>query len=393
LAENYHQKDPEPGKSYLLENEGGSFKDITNTVTGLQNIGMVSSALWTDFDNDGWVDLLLVGEWMPLTVYQNKQGKLTNISATTGVNNITGWWNSLVGGDFDADGDIDYIAGNLGLNSVLKANEEEPLEIYAKDFDKSGNLDAVLFSYVQGKSYPVALRDALIDQINAMKGRFKKYKTYGEATKDNVFTKEELEGALYQQATTLAHSYFQNEGGGKFIVKQLPNKAQIAPIYGMHVSDFNGDGNLDVFTVGNNTNVETLYGYYDASPGILLTGNGKGKFNAMPPTLSAVNLSGNARSLVKISDQQANSLLLVGNNNAPIAAISQNGKPTKKITLERDDAYAQLFIKGMQQTQKVEFYYGEGYFSQNERALEINETIEKVIIYNFKGESRELESL
>ena len=380
---------PKPGKSYLLENEGGKFKDVSSEIEGLQDAGLVASALWTDVDNDGWMDLILVGEWMPLTVFKNEEGQLKNISKSTGVESLTGWWNSITGGDFDKDGDVDYIVGNLGLNSILKASIEEPVEIYAKDFDKSGNIDPVLFSYIQGKSYPVAMRDALIDQINAMKGRFKTYAPYAKATKNEVFTEQELEGAIYCKATTLAHTYFENVGNGQFTASPLPNSAQIAPIYGMQVADFNQDGNIDVLAVGNNTNVETLYGYYDASPGILLLGNGNGNFSPETPLKSGLNLKGNARSLTYLFDQNDKKYLLIGKNNEALQALEQNNT-SKKVKLSPNDAYALLYFTGNRKVQKVEFYYGEGYLSQNERKLLIPFGVEKVEISDYQGKSRSI---
>src|SRR5690606_29067370 len=229
---------PFPGQSYILENNNGYFKDITASVArGLENIGLVTSALWTDFDNDGALDLIVVGEWMEVSFFRNEKNKFINITSETGLAGLTGSWNSINGTDFDGDGDIDYIVGNLGMNTDLKASKKEPLTIVAKDFDENGSIDPVMGYYVNGVNYPWPPRDALIGQIRAMKRRFPYYKTYGNTTFDQVFKKEELSGALWKEITTLGTAYFENQGNGRFTYRMLPERAQMAPVYGISIAD------------------------------------------------------------------------------------------------------------------------------------------------------------
>ncbi|UZR93695.1 VCBS repeat-containing protein [Chondrinema litorale] len=381
---------PESGKSYLLQNNGGVFKDVTNEVSELQRIGMVSSAIWTDFNNDSWIDLIVVGEWMPITFFENKNGVLTNITGQTNLAESYGWWNSINAGDFDADGDIDYIVGNLGTNSVLKASVKEPVELYAKDFDKSGNIDPILFHYTQGKSYPFAMRDALIDQINGMKGRFKEYKLYGQATVNEIFRDKELDGATHLKTTVLSNSFIENLGNNQFKIKPLPNAAQIAPMYGSQISDFNTDGFLDILLVGNNTNVETLFGFYDASEGVLLAGDGSNNFKVIDAKATGLKITGNARGLVQLTLDENNSMLICAKNNELLQFVQSVYSKGKLISLKHNDVYAEVFFKNSDKKQRVEFYYGAGYFSQGERSYFLNENISQMIIYDSKGNSRKV---
>ncbi|MEM1003385.1 MAG: VCBS repeat-containing protein, partial [Bacteroidota bacterium] len=381
---------PFPGKSYLLSNEGGKFQDISEKVEGLQDIGMVSSAIWTDFNYDNWTDLIIVGEWMPVTFFKNEKGKLINITREIGLASHTGWWNSINAGDFDADGDMDYVVGNLGLNSILKANNKEPVEVYAKDFDNSGNIDPVIFSYIKGESYPMPMRDALIDQINGMKGRFKAYRTYANATKEMVFTEKEMKGALHLQATTFATAYIENLGNNQFSLKPLPNPAQVTPVYGMQIADFTNDGFLDILLAGNNSNVETLYGYYDASEGMLFKGDGKGNFLVVTALEHGLKISGNTKGIAAISDSKGNQFLLCAKNNSDLQVAVSPPNSIKKIRLNADDLYAEIAFKGAKREQKMEFYYGSGYLSQNERCMLINENMESVVIYSVGGKSRKV---
>jgi len=180
---------PLTAKSYLLKNDAGKFSDVSETELPQQGkIGMVTSALWTDYDNDGWIDLMLVGEFMPITFIKNENGKLAVNSPIT-IDHSQGWWNSIAAADFDEDGDIDYIVGNLGLNTRHKASTKEPLCIYAKDFDKNGRLDPVMCYYVDGKNYIYPTRDEMIKQVASMRGRFQSYKDFASVTFEESFTR------------------------------------------------------------------------------------------------------------------------------------------------------------------------------------------------------------
>jgi hypothetical protein len=214
------------------------------------NMGMVTSALWTDFDNDGWIDLVVAGEFMPITFIKNEKGKLINNSPLT-IDNSQGWWNSLVAGDFDNDGDMDFIAGNTGLNNWLKASVAEPVCVYAKDYDKNGRIDPILCHYSDGIEYIVHARDDINLQMTAMKARFRDYTTWAEVSFKNAFLKDEIADALVLKCQTFSSAYIENKGAGKFEMHALPVEAQLSPIYGMLCTDIDNDGNLDVVCAGN----------------------------------------------------------------------------------------------------------------------------------------------
>ncbi|MCK5277559.1 MAG: VCBS repeat-containing protein, partial [Cyclobacteriaceae bacterium] len=211
---------PKKASSYMLRNDSEEnapkFTNVSDEVCpDLKELGMVTDALWTDFNNDRQIDLVVVGEWMPITFFQNDGGKFKNSTATSGIDSKLGWWNSLTGGDFDNDGDIDYIAGNEGLNSYFKATEEEPITAYASDFDNNGRYDVVLTSYALSKdgsrkAFPVHFRSDLGKQLELMKKRFTTYEAYSEATIEDLFVPEELENAQKSMATWMANSYIEN---------------------------------------------------------------------------------------------------------------------------------------------------------------------------------------
>ena len=201
---------------------------------------MVTDASWTDYDNDGWVDLILVGEWMPITVFRNNRGSFENITAKLNLTDATGWWFSIEEGDFDNDGDIDFIVGNLGLNYKYQASEKEPFDIYLNDFDKNNSNDIVLSYYDEGEKFPVRGRQCSSEQIPAIKKKFKDYDAFSVATLEDVYTKNSLEKSLHYEVKSFASIYLENKDG-EFIQHQLPNLSQVSSINQILVKDFNND--------------------------------------------------------------------------------------------------------------------------------------------------------
>ena len=384
---------PMPPKSYLLRNDGVQaganvkFTDVTNEVCPqLSSIGMVSSALWTDYDNDGWNDLVLAGEFMPITIIKNAKGKKFNSPFT--IEHSQGWWNSIVAGDFDNDGDIDYVAGNLGLNSRHKASPDKPLCIYAKDYDKNGLIDPVMCYFVEGKNYIYPTRDEMIRQINSMRSRFPSYKDYASATFEESFRPEEIADAYVVKSECFESSYFENMGNGKFARKSLPAEAQFAPIFGMLTGDYNGDGNLDVLMTGNSYATEASIGRYDAMTGLLLTGDGKGNFRPVNSAATGFKADDDVKSLAKIFSADGTEMLLVGNNSGKMEAYQYSKNQNIHIAVKNTDAYA-IIHKKNGQSYRQEFYYGSNYLSQTSRMLAVGKDVTSVIIYDTQGNKRE----
>ncbi|QHT68170.1 VCBS repeat-containing protein [Rhodocytophaga rosea] len=405
-------------RSYVLENNQGKFTDVTDKICSqLKEVGMVTSALWTDFDNDSQIDLVIAGEWMPVSFFKNVQGKLVlwnadegkvspqstvdspqknsssenkslNHPITHSLSASSGWWNSIAAGDFDNDGDTDYVLGNLGLNSKFKATMQEPVSMYAKDFDSNGSLDPVLSYYIQGKNYPAHPRDDMIDQIIPMRGRFPRYADYASATIDQVFTSEELQGTYVLKAYQLQSSYAENLGNGKFRLKPLPMEAQFAPVFGILPGDFNGDGNLDLLLSGNSYASEILTGWYDASIGLYMEGDGKGNFKPVHVNKSGFMIEKDAKALVQLYTSKNQPLLIASNNNDSLRVFSMSEVSLKQIIpVKSNEIYADLLLQNGKK-QRQELYYGAGYLAQSSRQLWVSKHVKQVKIVNISGESR-----
>lgn len=378
---------PVVDQSYILQNTNGSFKDVTAAVAPeIADIGMVTSALWTDFNNDNATDLIVVGEWMEITFFENRNGLLKNVTSESGIPGLSGFWNSINGADFDGDGDIDYIVGNFGENTDLTASKEEPLTIVAKDFDNNGKIDPILGCYVNGVNYPVPSRDALTSQISSMKGRFRFYKDYGKATFDEVFTKKELQGAIRKEVISLKTTYLENKGDGRFVHKALPLVAQVAPVYGISIIDLDDDGYLDVLLTGNRTDTETLGGSMNSSKGIALLGNGKGNFQNTTVDISGFYTLGDARGTAQLITNEGVDFL-VANNDGGMQCFTKKS-PKKTIPLKQNDTYAQVTLADGT-SYRQEFYFGSGYLTQNSRKLQVPDTAMEIIIFDSQNASRQ----
>jgi hypothetical protein len=363
------------------------FTDVTDQVAaGLSGLGMVTSALWTDYDNDGWIDLMVTGEFMALNFFHNENGKLVNRTEESGIKNNSGWWNSLLGGDFDQDGDIDYLAGNLGLNTRFQASPDEPLCIYASDYDKNGRIDPVMCYYVEGKNYLAHSRDDIIEQISAMRARFRTYSDYAEATFDQSFLADEIRTAYVVKSENFASCYLENLGGGKFKLSPLPVEAQFSPIYGMTTDDFDQDGFPDVVIAGNFYYPEVSVGRYDASIGLYLKGDGKGNFKPINVTESGFFADGDARGMAQIRTENGKTLILVANNSARMD-VFEIGSPAASFKAGNKDVYAVVKLKDGK-TYKQEFYYGSTYLSHSSRSLTFTKNMESVEVYDLSGKNR-----
>ena len=305
----------EAGTSYLLQNNKGFFKDIFSKE--LKNIGMVTTALWTDIDKDGWQDLLVAGEFMPIVYLKNEKGKLSKNPIKIAE---SGFWNTLTQADFDKDGDIDFMAGNMGTNNKFGISSETPYRLYLKDFDGNGFSDPIITYYVEGKEYPAANRDELMKQLPFLRKKIEKYADYSKATLQDIFDNSQLENAVIKEIITDKSIYLENNENG-FTVKILPEMAQISSIKSFHVEDFDKDGNLDVIIIGNSHALEVGTGRLDASIGLMLKGLGKGDFKVAPTLESGINTQGDVRQIIKIKSKKPS--FIISRNSGKFLQLSQ----------------------------------------------------------------------
>ncbi len=386
---------PRAGISYLLRNDFNpttgqtKFTDATSQYCpAIRKCGMVTAALWTDYDNDGFLDLMITGEFMSLEIYRNIAGKMFKKILPANFKNYTGWYNSITGADFDNDGDADYVLGNLGLNSRFKANIKEPVTVRYRDFNDDGALDAFLFSYVNGVEYPVHTRNTMIDQIAALKKKIYYYHDFGKMGYKDIFNEADRQNATELEAFNMASIYVENKGSGKFKVSRLPKSAQCAPLNGIIAQDINQDGNLDIVAVGNFYGPESLTGRYDASTGWVLVGNGKGNFTSKKAAETGFFVPGDARALVKLNGGSRGTIVIAGRNKAPLCTFEKTSV-NSLIPLKKDDSYA-LYTLRNGRKRKEEIYYGSSYLSQSGRFLEIGTEIKSVEIFNSYDKSRKL---
>jgi enediyne biosynthesis protein E4 len=378
---------PETPESYLLVNNGdGKFDNKTSALSStLGSIGMVTSAIWSDVNNDDWTDLIVVGEWMPITFFINEKGKsFTPLTLA----NSAGWWNSISGGDFDNDGDIDYVAGNLGLNSIYKASADEPVTVYAKDFDNNGSVDPIICRYIQGKEHPVHPREALTGQIPSLRGVALSYSLYGGMGIHDLFSKEKLENSIVLKSTMFSSVFIQNNGNNKFEIKPLPSESQFSPMFGMVITDLDEDGNLDILSAGNSYASEVLSGYYDAGIGNYLQGDGKGNFKPVPVTRSGFFVDGDAKAMAKLISNDGREMLIVTQNRDSLKVFAKPGKIAAEVVRLNTDEESFIVELANGKKRKEELYRGNGYLSSSSRAIIKSKNILKITPFNRESEKR-----
>ncbi len=296
-----------PAASYLLHNQAGTLRPVA--LPG-EPSGLVTSAQWADLDGNGWTDLVVAGEWMPITIYYNQNGTL---QAPVVLPGTSGWWYSLNLTDLDGDGDVDITAGNRGLNAQMQASVDKPTRMYVKDFDGNGVTEPIITYFIGDKAYPAATRDDMLDQLNMLKKRYTRYAPYGEATYETLLTPEERAGALEYSVQTFSTTVFRNDGKGGFSAEVLPAAAQISPIWGIAPRDLNGDGLVDLVLTGNFYDNRAEAGPYDGNRGAVLIQSSAGTWTAMSPAESGLFLTGDTRSCLWIGHT-----LFIVNNRGPL---------------------------------------------------------------------------
>ena len=327
------KKYPQSPKSYILQNTNGIFSDVTSKVCPqLQLAGMVTTAAWTDFDNDKQPDLIIAGEWMPIRFFKNSQGQLREVTPTTGLENTNGMWRKLIATDVDSDGDIDLVAGNYGLNNNYNVSAKEPMQLFASDLDGNGSIDPVLFYFIKDqagirRSFPAISRNLFSDQVPGIKKRFLLYEDYAQASFDDIFKRKDEHEILKLYCDELRSCIFENIGNGKFVKHALPIEAQFAPINAIICEDLDNDGIKDLLLAGNEYQVEVITGRYDASYGSFLKGTKEKSFHFIPPAKSGFMIRGDVKDMEILRLPNNERLILAGVNDDSLRVFRLNVLP------------------------------------------------------------------
>lgn len=385
---------PLPVSSYILQNDGkGRFTNVSDDVLPeLNNVGMVCDALWTDYDNDGRVDLMLAGEWMPIQFYRNtgKKFELANELAGT-----TGWWNGIASADFDKDGDVDYVIGNMGENTLLQTSKDAPVGIYFTDFDQNESLDIFPTAYFPNKKgalaeFPYFGLGDMKKEVIKLKGLYPRHSMFGEEEIDDVLSKFPDAKVDQLTASTFQSSYIENLGDGTFKIQPLPREAQVAPIFGMQAADFNEDGHLDILAVGNDYGTEVGQGRQDALNGLMMLGDGNGNFTPQTIQESGIVVAGDAKSIARLENADGQSLYIVGQNRGHLQVYQQSTPQNNTwIDLQDGDQRAVITTAGGQ-TYVHEFYFGDSYLGQSSRKFEVPTSATSIRILSVGGEERDV---
>jgi hypothetical protein len=308
--------------SMLLRNDGtGHFTDVTDKLApDLRRVGMVTDAVWRDVDDDGRLDLVVTGEWMPITVFHNAGGgRLTRVDVRS-LQHSSGWWNRIVPGDFSGEGGsrTGFVVGNLGVNGRLRASDADPLTMFVKDFSGSGFVRQVICNDNNGVSYPVALRDELLEVVPGLRQRFATYASYARQGCADLLSPADLAGAVVKKAYTLASAVARRNADGSYTLVPLPREAQVAPVYGILATDVNGDGKADLLLAGNFDGFKPEIGRMSASYGLVLLGDGKGGFRPLSALESGFVVRGQTRDIQRVRTARGDLYVVARNNDRPL---------------------------------------------------------------------------
>jgi enediyne biosynthesis protein E4 len=358
--------------SYLYRNDSQMGKPKFTAINEplFKDLGLVCDVIWTDYDNDGWIDIMVASEWAAPRFFKNKKGKFEEV-LQTGLENLNGLWTSVNAADFDGDGDIDYVLGNVGLNNLYKASKTEPVRIVAKDFDGNGNYDAIPFVYFEGPNkkrqlVPFNGKDDVNKQLNSTRSKFTTYKDFANATYDNLLTADERKDAQDLSLTTTASVVLKNNSGGKFEVFVLPIEAQFSQTNGIIVEDFDKDGSPDILISGNNYGTEISTGRYDASNGVFLKGNGDCTFKTIKN--SGFYVPFDAKAMVSTFNSKGQIEILVAQNRGSLKIFNTNLFMEKQKVAPNAQSYSYQYNN---KTFKKELYYGSSYLGQSSRYIVI----------------------
>jgi enediyne biosynthesis protein E4 len=387
---------PKAEPSYILKNNSkpGQLKFSIDTGTFANLNTLVTDAIWSDYDLDGYTDLLIVGQYEGLKIYKNNRGKLTpQNNSQTG--NTKGIFNSINAADFDHDGDYDYVLGNYGLNGLAKASLEHPMRLYAKDFDGNGTFDFIPTVYFPNKENkldetPFHVKGDLTRELNSFRKNFVSYSKLANASIDSIITPKMRENALVLECNQLASLLVENKGNGLFVPHVLPKIAQFAPLYGSQILDINNDGNLDIIFVGNNHEGEQTTGILDANLGTVLLGNGKLAFSTLLPAQSGILLRTNSRAIGQIFVENQGICQVATANNGAINGFKLSKPNLKYHKVQQGTRWIQFVDASGKTISKQEIYWGNGYMSQNTRKTPVPPLAHKIEIYNYKNTKQEI---
>ncbi|HEY1217116.1 MAG TPA: VCBS repeat-containing protein, partial [Bryobacteraceae bacterium] len=323
---------PLPPRSYILRNDKGVFTDVTAQVCpALQKAGMVTAALWMDINNDKQPDLVLAGEWMPVRFFINDHGRLHEVTDSAAPANMHGMWRSLVAADIDNDGDLDLVAGNLGLNCDYHAGPDAPMQLFAADIDGNGRIDPILFYYIKDadgarRSYPAFSRSQLAAQVPTIKKQFLLSEDYARAGFSELFPGRSKADVQSFYCDETRSCWLENLGNGKFVKHPLPVEAQFAPVNAILCTDIDKDGYKDLLLAGNDYHTDVITGRYDASYGCFLRGGPNKTFTAVPPAKSGFFLDGDVRdmALIRLADDER--VILAALNDDSLRTLRINKK-------------------------------------------------------------------
>lgn len=291
-----------PASSRLMKNDGrGVFSDVTHIVAKeLLNLGMVTDAVWIDFDKDGDMDLVVVGEWMPIRVFENERGTFKEVTEKLGLAETNGFWNTIYKKDLDGDGWEDLVVGNMGENTFFNATFTKPVQMYIYDFDGNGSIEQVITRYNGEKSYPFAMKKDFTSQMPFLLKKYLKHEDYKEQTVDDIFSEKDLENAIKLEVFQTKSVVLWNDEG-RFSLKELPMLAQLSPIYGIHAGDLDNDGNIELILGGNQFKAKPQTGIYSASSGTVLKLTGNRHFEVMEISKSGLYERGQIRDIKEIT--------------------------------------------------------------------------------------------
>ncbi|QHT68902.1 VCBS repeat-containing protein [Rhodocytophaga rosea] len=317
---------------YLYVNDGtGTFKNMSKRyMPQIRELGMITAAAWADIDKDTYPDLIVAGDWAPVSIFKNVKGNRLDKMNSPALANSEGWWNTIHPADIDEDGDIDFILGNLGLNSRITASKEKPAALYVNDYDQNGSVEQIISCYTEnGKTYPMVLKAELQKRLPLVKKKFVKFSEYADKGVADIFSPEQMKTVVEKKVYNPASSFLINEGNGKFTLEALPVEAQFSPIYGIETLDYDQDGKQDILLTGNFFDVLPEIGRYDANYGLILKSSGKGKFSVVFPRESGFFVKGQVRHARKIKGASNQEFIVLAKNNDKTQIFSYKKQPVQ----------------------------------------------------------------